>query len=59
MLWNYMIANRYRISDVARILSMPASQVQRRVDVDKDGASIDAIEKALNAIGGSFDLTVK
>ncbi|MBQ9240810.1 MAG: hypothetical protein IJ164_05675 [Duodenibacillus sp.] len=52
MLWNYMIANRYRISDVARILSMPASQVQRMVDVDKDGASVDAIEKALNAIGG-------
>ena len=49
ILWNYMLKNRWRLSDLA----------QRLVDLDRDLASMEAIEDAFRAIGGAFSLSEK
>lgn len=58
LFWNYMVENRYRIADVAKELGVAHSEAARLVNLEKDVASIDAIENALRKIGGSFDLSV-
>lgn len=59
LLWNYMIENRYRVADIARLLSISQTQAQRYVDVTKDRASVEAIEDAADALGMSFDLMMR
>ncbi|BBF23865.1 antitoxin HicB [Sutterella megalosphaeroides] len=59
LLWNYMIENRYRLSDLSRLLNISATQVQRFVDLSKDGASMEAIDDALDVLGAHFTLTLQ
>ena len=59
LLWNYMLENRYRLSDIARLVKISQTQAQRFVDFDREGASLDAIEEALFSIGAYFELTLK
>ena len=59
LLWNYMLENRYRVADLARLLKISHPQAQRLVDFDREGASLDAIEDALFAIGAYFELTLR
>ena len=59
ILWNYMLKNRWRLSDLARLLGVTQTQAQRLVDLDRDLASMEAIEDAFRAIGGAFSLSEK
>ncbi len=59
ILWNYMLRNRWRIADLAKELAITQSQAQRLVDFDRDLASMESIEEAFMAIGGSFSLEEK
>lgn len=58
LFWNYLVTNRYRIADLARELGVAHSEAGRLVNLEKDMASIDAIERALRKLGGSFSLTI-
>lgn len=58
LLWNYMVENRYRLTDIAKMLDISVAQAQRYVDLSKDGASLRAIEDALDALGKSFELKI-
>ena len=58
-LWNYMMKNNIRISELAKALGVSQTQAQRCVDIDKDRASIDTVEEALYALGGYFTLGVE
>ena len=59
ILWYYMLRNRWRIADLAKELAITQSQAQRLVDFDRDLASMESIEEAFMAIGGSFSLEEK
>jgi len=59
ILWNYMLKNRWRLSDLARLLGVTQTQAQRLVNLDRDLASMEAIEDAFRAIGGAFSLSEK
>ena len=58
LLWNTLVGKGTKLADLSRALGVSASQTQKLVDLTKDLASMEAIEKALIAIGGTFDLTV-
>ena len=58
LLWNYMVENRYRTSDLARILECSFSQAKRIIDITQDGASIETIENALRKLGAVFNVSV-
>ncbi len=58
LLWNYMIENRYRPSDLAKALGVTPQRVQRLTDLTGDSASMEALDEALRSIGASFDLSV-
>lgn len=59
LLWNYMVNNRYRLADLARLLDVTQTQAQRLVDLSKDGASMEAIDDALDVLGMAFTLTIE
>lgn len=58
LLWNYMLENRYRLTDLAKALGIKPTQAQRLIDLSTDRASMEAIDEALSAIGASFDLSI-
>lgn len=58
LLWNYMLENRYRPSDLAKALGVTPQRVQRITDLSGDHASMEALDEALRAIGASFDLSI-
>lgn len=51
LFWNHLIENGYRVSDVAKKLSISQTQAQRYVDLTKDRASMDAVEETMEAFG--------
>ncbi len=57
LLWNFICSKSMTLAEVSRQLDLQQTQVQRLVDISKDGASIDAIEAALEKLGGAFTLT--
>ncbi|MCG5031466.1 hypothetical protein MAF45_08435 [Mesosutterella sp. OilRF-GAM-744-9] len=59
LLWNYMLENRWRLSELAKMLGVSQTQAQRLVDLDRDLASMEAIEAALEKLDASFRLTVR
>lgn len=59
LLWNYMLENRWRLSELARLMKISQTQAQRLVDLDRDLASMEAIEEALSLIGAEFRLTIR
>ena len=59
LLWNYMLEHRWRLADLSRMLGVSQAQAQRLVDLDRDLASMEAIEEALELLGASFLLTVR
>lgn len=58
LLWNYMVENRYRLTDLAKALGVKATQAQRLIDLSTDRASMEALDDAIRAIGASFDLSI-
>lgn len=58
LLWNYMVENRYRVTDLAKKLNVQPIRAQSLVDMTKDGASMEAIENGLEALGMSFTLSI-
>lgn len=56
-LWNALAEKYMRMSDLAKLLGIPAPQAQRYVDLSKDGASVEAIENAFYKLGMHFSLT--
>lgn len=58
LFWNFMIEHGLKIADVARKLGIAHSEAARLVDLTKDSASIDTVERALRELGGSFQLTL-
>ena len=58
LLWNLMLAERWRLADIARKLGVAQAQAQRLVDLDRDLASMEAIEEALDAMGAEFTLRI-
>ena len=59
LFWNFMMENHLKIADVARKLEIAHSEAARFVDLTKDSASIDNIERALLHLGYSFNLQIK
>lgn len=59
LLWNYMVENRYRVADIARMNNITQTQAQRYVDLSKDKASIEAIEEAMSKLGFRLSLTLE
>lgn len=59
LFWNFMMENHLKIADVARKLEIAHSEAARFVDLTKDSASIDNIERALLHLGYSFALQIK
>ena len=59
LLWNYMVNNRYRVADMARMLEVSQTQAQRLVDLTKDGASMEALDDAMDLLGMAFTLTTE
>ena len=59
LFWNLMMENHLKIADVARKLEIAHSEAARFVDLSKDSASIDNIERALLHLGYSFTLQIK
>ena len=59
LFWNFMMENHLKIVDVARKLGIAHSEAARFVDLSKDSASIDSIERALLCLGYSFTLQIK
>ena len=59
LLWNYMVNNRYRVADMARMLEVSQTQAQRLVDLTKDGASMEALDDAMDLLGMAFPLTTE
>ena len=59
LLWNYMVNNRYRVADMARMLKVSQTQAQRLVDLTKDGASMEALDDAFDMLGMAFTLTTE
>ena len=55
-LWNYLVSNRYRLSDISKLLDISPAQTQRLVDLSKDGASMEAIEDVLYKLGLYFEV---
>lgn len=58
LLWNYMIENRYRPNDLAKVLGVTPQRIQGFTDLAADRVSMDALDNALRAIGASFDLSI-
>ncbi len=58
LFWNFIVSNGWKIADVAKKLDISHVEVSRMVDLTKDKASIDAVEKALRSLGGSFNLSI-
>ena len=58
LLWNMMLAERWRLADIARELHIAQAQAQRLVDLDRDLASMEAIEQALDVMGAEFTLRI-
>lgn len=54
-----MVNNRYGLADLARLLDVKQTQAQRLVDLTKDGASMEVIDDALDALGIAFTLTIE
>ena len=59
LFWNYMVENRYRVADIARMNNITQTQAQRYVDLSKDKASIEAIEEAMSKLGFRLLLTLE
>lgn len=59
LLWNHMVNNRYRVADIARMLGVSQTQAQRLVDMTKDGASMEALDDAMDLLGMAFNLTTE
>ena len=57
--WNFLVGKGMKLADAARALEQPQARVQCMVDLSKDKASIEAIEEALEKLGGEFNLTAK
>lgn len=57
--WNFLVEKGMRLADASRELDMPQARVQCMVDLSKDKASIEAIEAALEKLGGEFNLTAR
>ena len=56
LLWNFICSKGMSLAEASRQLGIQQSQAQRLVDISKDGAGIDAIEGALERLGGEFSL---
>ncbi len=54
-----MVNNRYRVADMARMLEVSQTQAQRLVDLTKDGASMEALDDAMDLLGMAFTLTTE
>lgn len=59
LFWNYIKSKELRMADVAKELGVTFTAVSRYCDLTTDSASVDAIEAALEKLGGHFDLTVR
>lgn len=59
LLWNYMREHEIRTGELAKILGIAQPAASRLTDMSKDKASVDAVERALAAIGGRFSLAVE
>lgn len=59
LLWNLMMKKEIRTGELAKILGILQPAASRLTDMSKDKASIDAVERALHAIGGRFTLSVE
>lgn len=59
LLWNHMKKNEIRTGELAKILGIAQPAASRLTDMSKDKASVDAVERALAAIGGRFNLSVE
>ena len=59
LLWNYMVSEGLRITDVAKKLEISFTAASRLVDLVNDVASVDAVEAAMLKLGKSFTLTVE
>ena len=57
LLWNYMVENRYRVADVAKMFGVTQTQAQRYVDLTKDKASMETLDSVMYALGMQFTLT--
>lgn len=58
LLWNFIQANGLRLIDVSRMLGITPAQAGRLVDLTNDHASVDKVERALDALGGVFNLSI-
>lgn len=59
LLWNLMVEKGIRVGELAKQLGVPQATASRLTDMTKDKASMDAIENALIAVGGRFNLSVE
>lgn len=59
LLWNYMVSEGLRITDVAKKLEISFTAASRLVDLVNDVASVDAVEAAMLKLGKSFTLMVE
>ncbi len=59
LFWNYIKSKELRMADVAKELGVTFTAVSRYCDLTTDSASVDAIEAALEKLGGHFSLTVR
>lgn len=57
--WNFLVEKGMRLADASRKLEQPQARTQCMVDLSKDKASIEAIEEALEKLGGEFNITAR
>lgn len=58
LLWNLMIEKGVKTGQLAKLLGITQSTASLMTDMSKDKTSIEAIENALSALGGSLDLSL-
>lgn len=58
LFWNFLKENSITLREVAKRLDCADMQAQRLVDITKDNASIDAVERAFMAFGQTMNLTL-
>lgn len=59
LLWNLMMEKNLRLKDLAETTDRPAQLASRLIDFTKDKASVEAIEDAVEKLGGEFTLSAK
>lgn len=59
LLWNLMVKKGVKTGQLAKLLGITQSTASLMTDMSKDKTSIEAIENAVDALGGSFDLDLQ